>query len=122
MSRSRLLPLAIVVVPALLVAVPGLVDVYTDWLWFGETGYQSVFLRSLSAQGTLGTAALAIVLAWLLLNLRPAVHMATPDPFLKPGVHGPVAAFGLDTLSLGAAEAGLHEANESPAAVHSPTS
>ena len=89
MSRSRLLPLAIVVVPALLVAVPGLVDVYTDWLWFGETGYQSVFLRSLSAQGTLGTAALAIVLAWLLLNLRPAVHMATPRPFTIMTEHGP---------------------------------
>ncbi|MDQ3943873.1 MAG: saccharopine dehydrogenase NADP-binding domain-containing protein [Actinomycetota bacterium] len=58
----------------------------------------------------------ASLLAW------GAVHMATPDPFVKPGVHGPVAAFGLDTLSLGAAEAGLHEANESPAAVHSPTS
>ena len=43
-----------------------------------------------------------------------AVRMATPDALLKPGAHGPVAAFGLDTLTLGAAEAGLHEAKERP--------
>ena len=51
----------------------------------------------------------ASLLAW------GAVHAAAPDAVLKPGVHGPVAAFGLDTLSLGAAQAGLHQANESSA-------
>jgi hypothetical protein len=49
----------------------------------------------------------ASLLAW------GAVHAAVPDAALKPGVHGPVAAFGLDTLRLGAAEAGLHQAQES---------
>lgn len=49
----------------------------------------------------------ASLLAW------GAVHAAAPDAVLKPGVHGPVATFGLKTLRLGAAEAGLHEANES---------
>lgn len=38
-----------------------------------------------------------------------AVHAAQPDALLKPGAHGPVAAFGLDTLRLGAAEAGVLE-------------
>jgi short subunit dehydrogenase-like uncharacterized protein len=38
-----------------------------------------------------------------------AVHAAQPDAVLKPGAHGPVAAFGLATLRLGAAEAGVHE-------------
>jgi short subunit dehydrogenase-like uncharacterized protein len=38
-----------------------------------------------------------------------AVHAAAPDAVLKPGVRGPVAALGLDTLRLGAAEAGVHE-------------
>lgn len=38
-----------------------------------------------------------------------AVHAAAPDAVLKPGVHGPIAAFGLDTLTLGAADAGVHE-------------
>ncbi|KPI06432.1 Saccharopine dehydrogenase [Actinobacteria bacterium OK074] len=38
-----------------------------------------------------------------------AARAAQPDAVLKPGAHGPVAAFGLDTLRLGAAEAGVHE-------------
>jgi hypothetical protein len=44
-----------------------------------------------------------------------AVHAAAPDAVLEPGVHGPVAAFGLETLMLGAGEAGVHEADESSA-------
>ncbi|WP_240363239.1 saccharopine dehydrogenase NADP-binding domain-containing protein [Streptomyces sp. S1A1-7] len=44
-----------------------------------------------------------------------AVHAAAPDAVLKPGAHGPVAAFGLDTLRLGAAEAGVHEVDEASA-------
>jgi short subunit dehydrogenase-like uncharacterized protein len=38
-----------------------------------------------------------------------ATHLATPEASLTPGVHGPVAAFGLDALKQGAAEAGVHE-------------
>ncbi|MEU1481227.1 saccharopine dehydrogenase NADP-binding domain-containing protein [Streptomyces sp. NPDC005760] len=44
-----------------------------------------------------------------------AVHAAQPDAVLKPGAHGPVAAFGLETLRLGAAEAGVHEVDGAPA-------
>ena len=33
------------VLAALVVIVPALVEFYTDWLWFGEIGYQQVFLR-----------------------------------------------------------------------------
>lgn len=48
------------------------------------------------------------LLAWA------AVHAAAPDAVLKPGVHGPVAAFGLAGLRLAATAAGVHEADESP--------
>lgn len=41
-----------------------------------------------------------------------AVHAAAPDAVLKPGVHGPVAAFGLDTLRVGVTEAGVQEVDE----------
>ncbi|MDX3574320.1 saccharopine dehydrogenase NADP-binding domain-containing protein [Streptomyces sp. ID05-47C] len=44
-----------------------------------------------------------------------ATHAAQPDAVLEPGAHGPVAAFGLDTLRLGAAEAGVHEVDGAPA-------
>ncbi|MEU0026813.1 hypothetical protein [Streptomyces sp. NPDC006335] len=37
-----------------------------------------------------------------------AVHAAQPDAVLKPGAPGPVAAFGPDTLRVGAAEAAVH--------------
>jgi hypothetical protein len=43
-----------------------------------------------------------------------AIHMAAPDATLPTGVHGPVAAFGLDTLSHGAAESGLHQVDDPP--------
>ena len=39
---------------ALVVVMPAAVTFYTDWLWFGETGYREVFVRKLTAQGTLG--------------------------------------------------------------------
>ncbi|KXF51328.1 hypothetical protein AXA44_15070 [Rhodococcus sp. SC4] len=48
----------------------------------------------------------ASLLAW------GAVHAAAPDAVLKPGVHGPVAAFGIDALGIGASEAGLHHVDE----------
>ncbi|MEW1656589.1 saccharopine dehydrogenase NADP-binding domain-containing protein [Streptomyces sp. NPDC093707] len=52
----------------------------------------------------------ASLLAW------GATRAAEPDAALRPGAHGPVAAFGLDPLSRGAAEAGLHEVERATAA------
>jgi len=50
----------------------------------------------------------ASLLAWA------ATHAAAPDAALTPGVHGPVAAFGLASLRHGAAQSGLHEADDPP--------
>jgi hypothetical protein len=86
MPSSRL---ALLLIPVLLLAVPRLVDVYADWLWFGETGYQSVYLRSLTTQSALGSGVLALALAWLLLNFRSAVQMATPRAFVIMTEQGP---------------------------------
>jgi len=38
-----------------------------------------------------------------------AARAVRPDAVLNPRAHGPVAAFGLDALRFGAAEAGVHE-------------
>ena len=54
-------------------AGPALVGFYTDWLWFGEVGYQQVFLTMLSAQATLFVIAFVISAAWLAANLRLAL-------------------------------------------------
>jgi uncharacterized membrane protein (UPF0182 family) len=54
-------------------AGPSAVRFYTDWLWFGEVGYQSVFLTMLRAQATLFAAAFAVAAVWLALNFRVAL-------------------------------------------------
>ena len=52
---------------------PSLVHFYTDWLWFGEIGYQNVYLTILRSQGTLFTIAFAVAFAFLAFNLRHAL-------------------------------------------------
>jgi uncharacterized membrane protein (UPF0182 family) len=52
---------------------PSLVMFYTNWLWFGEAGYQQVFLTILRAQGTLFTMTFAVAVVWLVVNLRLAL-------------------------------------------------
>jgi uncharacterized protein len=52
---------------------PSLVRFYTDWLWFGEVGYQQVFLTMLRSQGLLFVIAFAVAVVWLAANIRVAV-------------------------------------------------
>jgi uncharacterized membrane protein (UPF0182 family) len=54
-------------------AGPSLLRFYSEWLWFGEVGYQSVFLTMLRAQGTLFTIAFAVAAVWLTANFRLAL-------------------------------------------------
>jgi uncharacterized protein len=68
--RGRLL----VVVALFALLIPSVVEFYTDWLWFGETGYQSVFLRKLTAQMALGAVAGALAFGALFVNVRVALR------------------------------------------------
>jgi uncharacterized protein len=63
------------VILALLVffAGPSLVGFATDWLWFGELGYQQTYLTTLRAQGTLFTITFVAGVVWLTMNLRIAL-------------------------------------------------
>jgi len=58
-------------------AAPSFVRLYTDWLWFGEIGYQSVLATMLRSQGTLFTIVFVAMTLWLTLNLRIAVGSLT---------------------------------------------
>ena len=58
---------------AIFFAGPSAVRFYTDWLWFGEIGYQSVFLTMIRAQATLFTIAFGVSAIWLTVNLRTAL-------------------------------------------------
>ena len=63
--RSPLRFALLVAAVLLFLAGPSLVRFYTDWLWFGEVGYQHVFLTMLRSQGTLFTITFVLATAWL---------------------------------------------------------
>jgi uncharacterized membrane protein (UPF0182 family) len=63
----------VLVIVLLFLAGPSLVRFYTDWLWFGEVGYQQVYATMLRTQGTLFTAAFVIAIGWFILNFRVAL-------------------------------------------------
>ena len=65
--------LLIAVAALVFFAGPALIGFYTDWLWFGEVGYQQVFLTMLGAQATLFVMAFVISAVWLAANLRLAL-------------------------------------------------
>ncbi|MCY4075613.1 MAG: UPF0182 family protein, partial [Acidobacteria bacterium] len=69
----------------LVVALPSLAELYTEWLWFGETGYQSVFLKTLAAKGLIGAAVFVPAFLFLLGNLRIALRRFTSPYVLFPG-------------------------------------
>ena len=71
---SRAVRLAVIVAALVLfMGGPSVVRFYTDWLWFGELGYQSVLATKLRSQGTLFTIVFVGLFVWLVLNLRIAV-------------------------------------------------
>jgi len=93
--RFAILALAAV----LLLGVPSVVDFYTDWLWFGETGYQFVFARSIMTQSVLWMAAFIGVGALVAFNLRLALRVAPRREFMMMTPEGPRAIV-LDPLKL----------------------
>src|SRR5262245_38610363 len=71
--RSPLRFVALALVLLLFLAGPSLLRFYTDWLWFGEVGYQNVILTMLRSQGTLFTLTFVVATGWLVFNLNTAL-------------------------------------------------
>jgi len=65
----------------LFLGLPLLVRFYTDWRWFGEVGYQSVFLRTLTAKVTVATLVFLASFLVLAVNLRLAFATLTRRDF-----------------------------------------
>lgn len=86
--RTLLVVLALV----LFLVLPSVASFYTDWLWFVETGYESVFARRLSAQVVTGAAAAILAFVVLAVNLRLALaFLAQPYVVLGgAGAGGPL--------------------------------
>ena len=74
-----------IIVLLLVIALPSFAQIYTEWLWFGETGHQSVFLKSITSRGLLGAGVFAAAFAVLLVNLRIAVRGANRPSVVFPG-------------------------------------
>ena len=74
MRVSRLIGFA--VVGLVLLAGPQAVRLYTDWLWFGEVGYQSVFSTIWGAQSLLFVVTFVVV--------RGVVRREHPRGALQP--------------------------------------
>ena len=51
-----------------------LVELYTDWLWFREVGFESVFLRTLGAEIGVGAIGFLAALCFLSANLHVALR------------------------------------------------
>jgi len=64
-----------VVLIALLLLLPTLARWYTEWLWFGEVGYRSVFWVPIVAGAGLGFAAGLSVFLILYVNVRPLLRL-----------------------------------------------
>jgi len=76
--------LIVVLAVLIFLALPSFATFYTNWLWFVETGYESVFARSLTAQATMGLVAALVAFALLTLNARIALAFL-PQPYLVLG-------------------------------------
>ena len=74
-----------------MIVVPSAIRFYTDWLWFGETGYRDVFITTLAAEGTLAGAAMVLALGVLLLNLRVALRTHSTRELALVTREGPIA-------------------------------
>ncbi len=84
LSSSARVLLAIILLPAA-------VTFYTDWLWFGETGYQQVFLGTLKAQSQLGAAAMGLAFVVLFANVLIALRTLAPRDWVLVTREGPIS-------------------------------
>ena len=76
----RLRSLLLLAFVAFFLVLPSSTSLLADWLWFGEVGYQFVFLRTMAAQWGIGAIAFVISFAWLAGNLRYALNAASGVP------------------------------------------
>jgi uncharacterized protein len=78
----RLVPLLIAFAIFLLIMlVPGSVQLFTDWLWFREVGYERVFLTEWGWRIALFVTVYAAAFSFLYFNLRHAQRGIVPNPY-----------------------------------------
>jgi uncharacterized membrane protein (UPF0182 family) len=86
--RRRRIPFVFLLFLAFLV-LPSSVQFYTDWLWFGEVGYQHVFLKALTTKTVLGLVVFLAAFAFLAGNLVLAFRSLKRREIVIVGPDGP---------------------------------
>ncbi|MFJ1457568.1 UPF0182 family protein [Nocardia sp. N2S4-5] len=90
--RSRVLLLTALVIAALLLVGPRLVDAYTNWLWFGELGFRRVYATVLVTRILLFLVVAVVV--GLLIWLALLAAYRTRPVFVPPaGPNDPIARY-----------------------------
>jgi uncharacterized membrane protein (UPF0182 family) len=74
-----------------IVVLPAAITFYTDWLWFGETGYRQVFVGTLAAQSQLGAAAMGLSFIVLFANVLIALRRLAPRDWVLVTREGPIS-------------------------------
>jgi uncharacterized protein len=69
----------------LLSAVPGAIHLYTDWLWFGEVGYERVFLTQWAWRISLFVLGFGVAFTFLFVNLRRPLLGVVPPLLVRTG-------------------------------------
>lgn len=65
---------------AIFFVLPFSVDFLTDWLWFGEVGFQDVFSTEVSARASMAVTVFVAAAAWLTVHVRIALSSISPAP------------------------------------------
>lgn len=73
MPRRPLRFIVLLVAALLFFVGPSMLAFYTDWLWFGELGYQQIFGTILRAQASIFTIVFAVSALWIAANLQAAL-------------------------------------------------
>jgi uncharacterized membrane protein (UPF0182 family) len=60
--------------------LPSTTTFLVDWLWFGELGYRSVYVTTITSKSTVGVIAFVLAFGWLAANLRHALNAASAAP------------------------------------------
>src|SRR5262245_49130357 len=79
----------LLVIGAAIIGIPALAEFYTDWVWFAHVGYESVFLKSMTARASLTTLSGVVVFALLGGNVWLALRALRPRTFMISTPQGP---------------------------------
>ena len=60
--------------------LPSMTTFLVDWLWFGELGYRSVYVTSITSKTVVGVIAFLLAFGWLAAHLRHALSAASAVP------------------------------------------